>query len=178
MTQKVAIFGGSFNPPHKAHTQVVQYLLGKGFDEVWIMPAYKHAFNKNLLNFEDRIQMCRLAFSDCGSRVLIKETEKELGGVSYTYDLMTHLTKENPGIRFSFVMGSDCKESLHQWYRYEDLKKIVDFFFIPRPGYEDSPFMDISSTELRECLKQNQDISDFVDPKVEKYLKEKSLYGR
>jgi nicotinate-nucleotide adenylyltransferase len=66
---RIALFGGSFNPPHVAHQLVALYVLEtQPIDELWIVPVYTHALGKQLADYEHRVAMCELAAAPLGSR--------------------------------------------------------------------------------------------------------------
>ena len=91
---RIAIFGGSFNPPHVAHVLAVVYALAVApIDHVLIVPVYQHPFSKELAPFEDRLAMCEAAMGWIpGARV--SDVERELGGESLTLRMLTHLSAE------------------------------------------------------------------------------------
>jgi nicotinate-nucleotide adenylyltransferase len=177
---KVALFGGSFNPPQNGHVAVAKALLdSQQFDEVWVLPNYHHPFGKNLAPFEDRLHLCRLAFEGLLSPSLkVSGIEKEVDPPEgYTIDTVRFLKKKFPEHEFFLVMGSDLLLELPRWKEYADLKKMIEIYPISRAEYEESQFPRVSSTEIREALRRGQDISSLVPPKVAKYIREKKLYS-
>jgi len=172
--QQIALFGGSFNPPHVGHREVVEALAkNTQFDEVWIVPTFSHPFDKNLIDFSHRVKMCELNFGSLlGKKIKICSIEGELKKFpSYMIDTVRALQKKYPTVHFTIVVGSDCKKELPQWKNFEELKKEADFFFIPRAGFEKSPFTDVSSTQIR-----NGASLEHVRPEVKKYIEENKLY--
>lgn len=148
-TGGVALFGGSFNPPHAGHYEIVrQTLEKKEVDEVWVIPVFKHPFGKKLAAFEKRFHQCQELFSDLGSRVKILPVEKKLGGASFTYRLLEVLLKENPGLPFYFVVGQDAYEERKEWKKIGVIEKLIAGFIV-YPRGKDSSIPDISSTEIR-----------------------------
>src|SRR5258706_10381140 len=99
---RIAIFGGSFNPPHVAHQLVALYVLEtQPIDELWIVPTYAHPFGKDLAPYDDRIAMCELAVAALGPRAKVSRAEQELvvrpGFVaSRTLDLIEYLRERDP----------------------------------------------------------------------------------
>ena len=82
---RVAIFGGSFNPPHLAHQMAALYVLETAaVDELWLVPAFRHPFGKALAPFADRLEMCELAAAALGTRVKVSAIERESGVESRT----------------------------------------------------------------------------------------------
>ncbi len=173
---KLAILGGSFDPPHLGHGQIIQYLLQeKGFDQVQVFPSYHHPFKKGLQSaFIHRIKMCHLAFDEVGEKVKVCEDEKSLSG--YTVDLITHLKKIYPKFSLTFVLGSDLKKQIKTWKHPEKIKQLCDLLFLARAPAQDSPFMDISSSELRKKIKEGKKTDLWVATPVIKYIKQHKLY--
>lgn len=132
MNRRIALFGGSFNPPHMGHLFVCNYLLHvEDFDELWIIPTYHHAFEKELISFEHRVNMCKImahiADGNFGSppdyhgKVQVLEIEKELaydGKENRTVDTVNRL-KEIYQDDFTVIIGSDCVNKLHTWKGFE-----------------------------------------------------------
>ncbi|MBL7684671.1 MAG: nicotinate-nicotinamide nucleotide adenylyltransferase [Deltaproteobacteria bacterium] len=179
---KIALFGGSFDPPHLGHQAVIQWLLEEGnFDEVWILPSFSHPFQKPLSDFNDRLTLCKLAFEQDENQVKVLEIEKEFApGPVYSIDVVQKLREQFPQTQFSFVIGSDLKIRLNEWKDIETLKRWVDFIFIPRSGFETSPFPKISSTDLRRLFQEKpiplKKISSLVPEKVLQYILSQGLY--
>ena len=174
----VVLFGGSFNPPHIGHRQVLEHLVAlKKFDEVWVVPSYAHPFEKGLIPFEHREKMCHLLIEGLDSLVKVLPIEEELKkNPSYTIDVVTELKQRFPNAQFHLAIGSDCKNDLPRWHRYEDLKRLVQCYFIPRFGIEPSPFAAISSSEVRMMIKNRKPCEAWVSPKVKKYIEDHKLY--
>src|SRR6478735_3989939 len=89
--RRVAIFGGSFNPPHVAHVLAVVYALSTApIDEVLVVPVFHHPFSKELASFDERLAMCELALGWI-PRVVVSSVERDLGGSSLTLRTVEHL---------------------------------------------------------------------------------------
>ena len=94
---RVALFGGSFNPPHVAHQMAALYVLETApVDALWFVPAHEHAFGKPLVAFDDRLAMCELAAAALGPRVRVSEVERALGGRSLTLRTVRRLSEMHP----------------------------------------------------------------------------------
>jgi nicotinate-nucleotide adenylyltransferase len=173
---KIALVGGSFDPPHLAHTQVLQHLLDSNrYDEIWIVPTTQNPFKTIQASLAHRINMCHLAFDKSGPSVKILEDEKHLTG--YTIDLMKYLVQKYPDYQFTFVGGSDLKEEIKKWKDFDQLKKYLNFEFLPRPPDPASPFLPIRSIEIRDRLKNQLSIHTFVSKDVEDYIQGYHLYS-
>ena len=174
---KIAIFGGSFDPPHLAHLQVVQYLLNsKRFDEIWVIPSKNNPLKAKGHDFSERLKMARLAFGDLGPKVKVGEDDRALTG--YTIDLIDHLKSEHPKEKFTFIAGSDLREQISQWKDGARLQKLIDFEFLPRPPHPNSPFLPLSSTVVREKLAAGEDPHGLLPEKVADYVQNGQLYRR
>ncbi len=175
MTQDIAFFGGSFNPPHRGHRQVLELLDSlPQFDAVWMVPSYHHPFDKKLASYEDRMRLCEIAAQGLG-KVIVSDIEKKMGEVtSYTIDVIRWAKKNQMGDRFWIVVGEDCRKEIEQWKNYRALRVEASFFFLPRG--KDAPFMDVSSSGIRDALAQKKDCSRFLLPEVEAYALKNNLY--
>ncbi|WP_158542352.1 nicotinate (nicotinamide) nucleotide adenylyltransferase [Lujinxingia litoralis] len=156
----VALFGGSFNPPHVCHTLATLWVLQtQAVDEVWWIPTYQHAFNKELASFEAREAMCQAALHSLND-VRVCTIERELGGESRTIDTVSALQERYPQTRFSLVIGADILSEVDRWKRWDDLMTMVDLIVVGRRGHDrdtapdtiDLELPDISSTIIRDAL--------------------------
>ena len=176
MRRRIGIFGGSFNPPHKGHGEIVKWLFQKGLvDEVWVVPCYMHPFGKELAPFADRMTMARLVFAKLGLPVRVDDVEAQLGGESKTLKTVEHLLDQNKDKRFLLVTGSDIEKQTDKWHRFDRLRALVDFIKVPRGP--DSPIPNISSTEVREGVASGDaDWREMVEPEIAVYIVTKALY--
>src|SRR5215831_8002979 len=111
---RVALLGGSFDPPHLAHLQIAEYLLHSGrFDRIWVFPAPRNPLKGPATDFEDRLAMCQLAFADFDPRVEVRAVEAGLSG--YTIDLVRKLRAQDPKLDLTFTGGSDLRQELPRW---------------------------------------------------------------
>src|SRR5688572_19022030 len=121
----IALFGGSFNPPHVAHQLVALYILEtQPVDELWFVPTYAHPFGKQLASFNARIAMCELAIAALGERAKVSRAEEELAKrpdfvASRTLDLVEYVIEQGHEPRL--VIGTDILAETHKWHRWEDV---------------------------------------------------------
>jgi nicotinate-nucleotide adenylyltransferase len=115
-----------------------------------------------------------LAFADLGPKVQVRSDDKNLSG--FTIDLVAHLQKIHPQEKFTFVAGSDLREQLSQWQDSAKLRKMIDFEFLPRPPQPDSPFLPLSSSEVRRKLSAGEDPRGLLPEKVAQYVEKEGLY--
>jgi nicotinate-nucleotide adenylyltransferase len=173
----IALFGGSFDPPHLAHVQVVKYLLdSKRYDEIWVIPSKQNPLKAKGHGFSQRLKMAQLAFGELGEKVKVRRDDENLSG--YTIDLVRHLQKIYPDDKFTFVGGSDLRQEISQWKNGDRLREIINFEFLPRPPNPDSPFLPLSSTEVREKLAAGEEPRSLLPEKVAQFVQKGQLYRR
>lgn len=182
----IALFGGSFDPPHLGHQLVVSYLLGTGeVDSVWVVPTYKHALGKNLAPYEHRMTMCRQMIDIFSSgRVIVSDAERDLakqeGFVdSRTIHLVRHVRTEWPHLKFRFVIGSDLVDQFKTWDNFEEIEEICPPLVVGRLGYKSGNGMtlpNISSSAIKNGIDKGT-LSELVPKTVAKYINQHKLYG-
>ncbi|MDI1449462.1 nicotinate (nicotinamide) nucleotide adenylyltransferase [Polyangium sp. 6x1] len=182
---RVAVFGGSFNPPHVAHVLAAVYVLStEPMDEVLVVPVYRHPFAKELAPFEDRLAMCKLAF-EWIPRVRVSTVERELGGESLTLRTLEHLASKHPGWSMRLLLGGDVIADLSKWHRFDRIAEIAPPLFVGRAGVttEGAPepmLPKISSTEVRDAIGRGESerVEKLVPREVLAYAAERGLYRR
>ena len=178
-TMKIALLGGSFNPPHQGHVALVKSLLeNKKLGGVWVIPCFAHPFEKKLAPFQDRLQMCKLAFESLGSPLHILNTDEEIQNKQgFSVLTLKLLTQKYPEHQFYWVMGSDLTNEKNKWKDFDQIEKLVKLYPIARGGDENSSFPKISSTEIREKISRGESIANLVPSEVEKYIHQTGLYS-
>jgi nicotinate-nucleotide adenylyltransferase len=187
----VAYFGGSFNPPHVAHTLVALYVLETApVDELWFVPTYKHPFakNKDLAPYEERVEMCELAAAPLGARARVSRVEAEVfaqrGGDNRTLHTLEHLAVTHPDHAFRLVVGADILHEAAKWHRWDDVCRRAPLIVIGRGGV-DAPegatiselaMPAVSSTEVRRRIDAELDASGLVSRAVLGYIDRRGLY--
>ena len=130
----MAVFGGSFNPPHVGHVLGVVYALSTApIDEVLVVPVYQHPFAKHLAPFADRLAMCRLAFGWL-PRVVVSTVEEELGGESRTLRTLEHLAATRPDWSLRLLVGADVLGDLPKWHRWDRIAELAPPLVMGRSG--------------------------------------------
>lgn len=187
----IGVFGGTFNPPHLGHLRLVRRFADRlSMHEVLIIPTYMppHKQAGELASKEDRLNMCRLMFS-CDKRFKVSSIETDRGGKSYTYDTLKELKGFYPDDTLYLIVGSDMLRTFDSWYRPEGILLLCTLCAAARDGgglpqivaekviLDDmEPFV-ISSTEIRETVKNNGDIKPFVGEAVARYILQRGLYA-
>ena len=137
-----AIFGGTFNPLHIGHYEMLSALeKDNRIDEIWLMPDRipPHKVCDFLAHDKDRIEMCRIAAEDFKkTQLCLAEFERQ--GKSYTYDTVTEFLKKYPDKTFTFVCGGDMLITFDKWYRYEELMKLLPFTVFRRTDTDSAEF--------------------------------------
>lgn len=181
--QAIAVFGGSFDPPHVSHVLCVAYVLAADqVAEVLVVPTFDHALGKEAAaSFEHRYAMTVLAMRDL-NRVRMSRIEAERGGKSRTLDTLESLGERHPDASFRLVVGADILDEADSWYRWDRIVELAPPIVVGRGGYT-SPRPDtvtlpeVSSTELRRRLKAGESVAGLVPTAVEAYIREHDLYA-
>jgi len=191
---RIAIYGGSFNPMHIGHEKIVDYVLNNlNMDKIIIIPVGIPSHRENNLEQSDtRLKICKEIFKG-NKKIEVSDIEIKSEGKSYTYDTLLKLIDlygENN--EFFEIIGEDSLKSLKTWKNYEELLKICKFIVFRRKDDKniqideeflnnkniiilENEYYDISSTEIRNMVKNNEDISDFVNKKVKKLIEKEYL---
>lgn len=198
-----ALFGGSFDPVHLGHINAVRSLLESEIapDRVIIMPAFVNPFKagintENRADCGQRLEMCRLAFGQL-PRCYVSDYEIKKGCISYTSDTLEYLKSTYPDDELVLTVGSDSLATLPTWNKADYIISTARIAAVSRSEEESHtiegcseavkamggrvtiiktrPF-DISSTEIRKKIVNNQDISCYVDKNVVQYIVSESIY--
>ena len=190
---KIGIMGGSFDPVHNGHIDMAYYCK-KEFclDKIMFLPLGDPPHKKNITDKEIRIKMLEKAI-ESEENFFLSRIEADRIGKTYTFDTISWL-KQNTSDEYFFIIGGDSLNSLHSWYRAEELFEILDFIVVDRcnvdenEGYirakkmgarlhmSEHTGLDISSTEVRRKVKNNSDISGDVPNGVTEIIKQYGLY--
>jgi nicotinate-nucleotide adenylyltransferase len=180
----VAVFGGSFNPPHLAHLLAVTVVLAR-FDvaRVLVVPTYQHPFAKALAPYEDRVRMCELAMGFLPG-VEISRVEEQLGGESRTLRTIEHLHAQHPEWSLRFVMGADLVLESSKWFGFEKIAALAPPIVLGRVGvtYDGAPpavLPAISSTEVRTMIGAGrwEELEPLVPRRVLEHARAQGLYA-
>lgn len=180
----VAVFGGSFNPPHIAHVLAVATVLTtEEVDTLLVVPTFKHPFGKPLAPYEDRVTMCRLAMAWM-PHVEVSRIEEHIGGASLTLRTLEHLQRENPTWKLRLIMGADLLLEAHKWFRFEDVARLAPPIVLGRAGitHPRAPhpvLPEVSSTMVRSRIAEGtwEELHGIVPRKVLAHIRERGLYA-
>lgn len=199
---KIGIYGGTYDPIHLAHTRVALKALEQfDLDELWLMPAKipPHKDSQKVTSEFHRLNMLKIAVSELETKK-IKVCEYELNkeGVSFSYLSLIELTRMHPEHEFYFIIGEDSLQDFYKWKHPEIISQLVKIIVAPRINSDlistntyidtyrkmykskmyllDFSILDISSTQIRSHVKNNENISEFVSIGVCDYIKKNKLY--
>ena len=195
---KIAIFGGTFNPIHKEHINIVKSAIEKlALDKVIVMPSYAtpKKNGKMLASCTDRLNMCRLAFSSV-PKVTVSDYEISKKEISYSYITCREFKKRNPSDDRYFIIGGDMLENFPEWKMPEEILKCVNLAVCAREDTQklvnsenrfkahfnknivkfDFIGENLSSTKIRTLIALNENFTEFVDRNTEKYILQSTMY--
>ena len=188
---KVGLFFGSFNPVHVGHMIIANYMAQHtDLDQVWMVVSPQNPLKKRrtLAKDYDRLYLIDQAIDD---NPLLKSSNIEfsLPKPSYTIDTLTYLKEKYPDKQFVLIMGGDNLGSFHKWKNYETILNNHEIYVYKRPTYElgeleshesislfDAPMMEISSSYIRNEIKEGRSIRYLVPKKVEDHILEAGVY--
>lgn len=198
---RIGIFGGSFDPVHNGHIQLVQAFINElSLDRALIVPAFVSPFkqgNKPAMPFH-RLEMCKLAFKSI-SRTQICDIELKRKGASYTYMTLEELKKKYKNDNLFLITGADSFLSIHTWKNPDSIFKNAVICGVPRAdddidvlkkqaeylhtlGAEteilDVNVMTVSSTQIRRLSAEGKSIKGLVPEEVENYILQNKLYQK
>ena len=197
--RQIGLMGGSFNPIHLAHVHLAREALSGGYvDEVIFLPTgnppHKGA---ELAGRQERYEMTCLAVAG-EARMSVSREEIDREGVIYTVDTLRALHARMPDAQFVYLIGADTLLLLPTWRSIETVITLCGFLVCMRPGEDDAKAreaaslwrargaqvafmnaarMDISSTDIRRRLREGLPVKGMLDARVERYIRERGLYG-
>ncbi len=164
---RVAVYGGSFNPPHLGHGLVAAWLRWSGrADAVWLLPTFAHPFGKVLAPWAERLALCESLARVVGPFVHVCPVEADLPMPSFTIDTLDALAGRHPEHRFRFVVGADVVPETPKWRRWDDIQTHYSPIVVGRQGWPTPPgavdFPGVSSTEVRARAAAGESIDHLV----------------
>ncbi len=194
MKQKIAVMGGTFDPIHLGHLLVAEIIrTDAGMDRVLFIPAGDppHKQDYQILPGEERYRMTELAIQNHpyfdASRM-----EIDRPGRTFTYETLQMLEDQNDGSKeYFYILGADAFAYVPYWREVQRVIQQARFLVVRRPGYEiavppeiegiryqtiDAPLMEISSTMVRDRIRDGKSIRYMVPESVRLYIEEKGFY--
>ena len=188
---RVGLYFGSFNPIHVGHLVIANAMLDNAdVDEVWfvVSPHNPLKERRTLLADHHRLQMVKDAIDD-NYRFRACDEEFHLPKPSYTSLTLAHLAEKYPNKEFCLIMGSDNICTFDKWRNYQYILDNYKIFVYPRPNYQGSqwekhrnvtmvsaPLMDISSSYIRNIIKEGRSPKYLLTPEVLKYVEDMNFY--
>ena len=205
--QRIAVFGGSFDPIHNGHLLIAQKVLELDkADEVLFVPALlpPHKMDGLVATPEQRLEMVKLALAPLEKCSFTDVELQRAGAPSYTFDTMSILKQIYSDCELFLLIGMDSLLGLHSWYRAPELVTRGKFIIYPRPGSERPPIYelekefgsknayklyysilddpelaqsDVSSTAIREAIAQHLSLDKYVPQAVAQYIHDNNIYS-
>lgn len=194
--KRIALFGGTFDPPHLGHVLTVTALLNSGaIDEVWIVPVGDDRGDKSpIAHAKQRQAMTELMLNEFFLNDPVRvETVQILGKLpgSYTVDLLKELGSRYPTDEFNFVIGSDNALKIKDWKEGNWLWNNARFIVMPRLGEPEPTELpanfkilatanitqtNAASSAIRTALKLNKKLTGIVPQRVQEYIRKNAIY--
>lgn len=187
------LYFGSFNPVHIGHLAIANFMVEfSELEQLWFVVSPQNPLKerKSLLKDYHRLEMVRLAVED-DDRFRASDIEFKLPTPSYTIDTLTYLEELNPGREFQLVMGGDGLRTFHKWKHAELIVEKYHRLIYPRPGTDlemayrlpnatlvEAPMMEISSSFIRQAIKDGKDVRHLVPAKAYAYMREMHFYEK
>ncbi|MBQ9138380.1 MAG: nicotinate (nicotinamide) nucleotide adenylyltransferase [Alistipes sp.] len=192
--KRVVLYFGSFNPVHRGHIALAEYVIADGFaDEVILIVSPQNPFKQSadLAPEFSRYEMCQMACESSlyPDKIKVSAVEFTLPRPSYTIDTLRFLS-ENFGdqMQFSILMGADNVDGFDRWKEHEQILQNYPILVYPREGYsiakladrvvylENAPLFNHSATDVRKAVAEGREISDMVVSEVEDYIRKNKIY--
>lgn len=188
---QVGLFFGSFNPIHVGHMVLANYMASfTDLEQIWFVVSPHNPLKKkeSLLDQYQRLHMVNLAIGD-NPKLKSSNVEFKLPQPSYTINTLEYLKEKYPKKRFSVIIGEDNLNSFKKWKNYEEILNSYKLYVYPRPNVKScdlhhhknviitkAPIIDISSTFIRQALKEKKNVSCFMPLLSYQYLEEMHFY--
>lgn len=189
----IGLFFGSFNPIHIGHMAIANYMVEfTDMDQLWfvVSPHNPLKEKKSLLSQQQRLYMVNVAVEDY-PKFKSSNIEFDLPQPSYTVNTLAHLKEKYPQHTFSLIIGQDNLVTFDKWKNYEEILKQFKLYVYPRPNcvaskfdahpnviFTKAPMMDISSTFIRNAVKEKKDVRLFLPEKVWDYVESMNFYKK
>ena len=183
MPMRTAIFGGSFNPIHRGHIALADFVVQGGWtDEVWLLVSPQNPLKAaaGLLPEQLRLALAQQATGNY-DRIKVSDFEFHLPRPSFTYKTLAALRESHPDRSFQILIGADNWSCFNRWARHEELLRDYELLVYPRQGYDiqtaslppnvrfvPAPLFPFSSTQLREMLLRGEDLSGILPQEINK----------
>jgi len=190
LTGYVAIYGGSFNPPHAGHQIACMWLIeALNVYKIVVAPTYQHYFGKELIDFNHRVTMCELMVKRFGNRAFAVPVERSLPKPNTTLELVKIIQQYYPNNPIAVVIGTDLIPSLHKWHSWDEVVRLAKIVAVGRTGFNKvySPYdiyqypielSAVSSTAIRNRIEEGEDITGMLPSSIKEYIERHNLYAQ
>lgn len=190
---KVGLFFGTFNPIHVGHMIIASYMAEfTDLDQVWFVVSPQNPMKQDQILLKDyhRLALVRIAVEN-HRKLKVNNIEFSLPKPSYSIDTLTELSDKYRDHEFALIIGTDNLEIFHQWKDYERILDKYSLYVYPRHGFNggnlashpkvkitDAPLIEISSTFIRQAIREKKDIQSMLPDAVWKYIEEMHFYEK
>lgn len=192
---KIGLYFGTFNPIHVGHLIIANHMAeNSDLEQIWLVvtPHNPHKQKNTLLDDYQRLHLVHLATEDY-PKIKPSDIEFKLAQPNYTVHTLAHLKDHFPQHEFSLIMGEDNLNSLHKWKNFEYILENHDLYVYPRVSVNDenndllnyarvhkvaAPIVEISSTFIRENIKNKKNFRPLLPEKVWEYIDHNNLYKK
>ncbi|MEX2484870.1 MAG: nicotinate (nicotinamide) nucleotide adenylyltransferase [Brumimicrobium sp.] len=202
---KIGLFFGTFNPIHTGHLIISNYMADyTDLDQVWLVVSPQNPLKKKKTLLEDyhRLAIVKVAIDD-NIKLRASDIEFKLPRPSYTSNTLAYIKEEFPQHQFNLIMGEDNLRTFHKWKNFENILENHKLYVYPRVltiqeeeeveqiGYlpdnklnehenivlcDDAPIMKVSSSFIRQAIKDGKDVRYLLTDPVHKYVDEMNFY--
>jgi nicotinate-nucleotide adenylyltransferase len=186
---KIGLYFGSFNPVHVGHLIIASHVANNtNLEQVWMVVSPQNPLkpSSSLLNEYHRLHLVNICIEN-DPKIRAVDIEFKLPKPSYTIDTLTYLKEKYPQHEFTVIMGSDSYQNLNKWKNYQQIIDNYEIYIYTRPGFVaettnpklhllDAPLLEISSTKIRELIKNKKSIRYLVTDKVEEEIALNNYY--
>jgi len=190
---KTGLFFGSFNPVHIGHLIIAAYMREfSDLKDIWFVVSPENPLKdkKTLLSEHHRLMLVKTAIED-DPHFKVTDIEFKMPKPSYTIDTLTHLSEQYPYRQFVIIAGSDIFPTFHKWKNHAVILDEYQIYVYNRPGYHladfknhpnvklfNAPLMQISSSFVRNSIKEGKDVRYMLPQKVWNYICEMHFYEK
>ncbi|RKF04144.1 nicotinate-nucleotide adenylyltransferase [Tenacibaculum lutimaris] len=193
--KNIGLYFGTFNPIHIGHLIIANHMVEySDLDEIWMVVTPHNPFKKknSLLDNHHRLDMVYLATEEY-EKIQPSDIEFRLPQPNYTINTLAHISEKHPNYTFSLIMGEDNLKSLHKWKNYEAILEDYNVYVYPRVSEGivenqfknhkkihrvDAPIVEVSSTMIRNAIKEEKNCKPLLPFKVWKYIDEMNFYKK